>query len=175
MYTLIVMSILAEIQKRQKNMNREIDYERFPRLRAVVADCGLETQEERESAFKSLVNCLVSKRVCQPDGSIVSCRNTCLSYFAQICSRLEPDELELMINKVEVFYQRFIFAPCEKVKSLYSEFQKLGVKSAFKNIPISEIYEEYRQETGYSPYEKSSKEEIHSFLNSVETSMYAMA
>ena len=99
------MSILAEIQKRQKNMNREIDYERFSRLRAVVADCGLETQEERESAFKSLVNCLVSKRVFQPDGSIVSCRNTCLSYFAQICSRLEPDELELMINKVEVFYQ----------------------------------------------------------------------
>jgi len=175
MYTLIAMSILAEIQKRQKNMDGKIDYERFSRLRTIVEACGLETQEEQENAFKSLVNCLVSKRVCQPDGSIVSCRNTCLSYFVQICSRLEQDELELMINSVELFYQRFIFAPCEKVKSLYSEFQKLGVKSAFKNIPISEIYEEYRQETGYSPYEKSSKEEIHSFLNSVETSMYAMA
>jgi hypothetical protein len=156
-------------------MDREIDYGRFLRLRTVVGTCGLETQEEQESAFKSLVKCLISKRVCQPDGSIVRCRNTCLTYFAQICSRLEPDELELMIDKAEVFYQRFIFAPSEKVKSLYSEFQKLGVKSVFKNIPVSEIYEEYRQETGYSPYEKSSKEEIHSFLSGVEQSMYALA
>ena len=156
-------------------MNREIDYERFPRVKAVVAACGLETQEEQESAFRALVNCLVSKRVCQPDGSIVSCRNTCLSYFSQICSHLEQDELELMINKAESFYQRFIFAPSEKVKSLYSEFQKLGVGLMFKNIPISEIYEEYRQETGYSPYEKTSKEEIHSFLAGVEQSMYALA
>jgi hypothetical protein len=88
---------------------------------------------------------------------------------------LEPEELELMVNSVESFYQRFIFAPCEKAKSLYSEFQKLGVKSAFRNIPISEIYEEYREETGYSPYEKTTKEEIYSFLNSVEASMYALA
>ena len=156
-------------------MNREIDYNRFQKIRAVVATCGLETQEEQERAFKSLVNCLVSKMVCKSDGSIVNFRGTCLGYFAQVCSHLEPEELELMINSVESFYQRFIFAPCEKAKSLYSEFQKLGVKSMFKDIPISEIYEEYRQETGYSPYEKASKQEISSFLNSVEQSMYALA
>ena len=158
-----------------KEMERKIDYNRFQNIRAVVASCGLETQEEKERAFKSLVNCLVSKMVCKPDGSIVNFRNTCLGYFAQICSQLEQEELELMINSVDAFYQRFIFAPCEKAKSLYSEFQKLGVKSMFKDIPISEIYEEYRQETGYSPYEKASKQEISSFLNSVEQSMYALA
>jgi len=156
-------------------MNREIDYSRFPRLKAIVATCGLETQEEQERAFRTLVKLLVHKRVCQPDGDVVHWRNTCLSYFSQICSHLEQDELELMIDKAESFYQRFIFAPSEKVKSLYSEFQKLGVKSVFKNIPVSEIFKEYRQETGYSPYERASKEEIHSFLISVETSMYAMA
>jgi hypothetical protein len=169
------MSILAEIKKGKRIMNREIDYGRFPRLRAVVAECGLETPEQKESAFRALVNCLVSKMVCKPDGTIVNFRGTCLGYFAQICSHLEPEELELMVNSVESFYQRFIFAPCEKAKSLYSEFQKLGVKSAFRNIPISEIYEEYRQETGYSPYEKATKQEISSFLDSVEPSMYALA
>lgn len=156
-------------------MNREIDYGRFPRLRAILADCGLEDPEQQESAFRALVKLLVHKRVCQPDGDVVHWRNTCLSYFAQICSRLEHDELELMVKSAESFYQRFIFAPSEKVKSLYSEFQKLGVKSMFKNIPVSEIFEEYRMETGYSPYERASKEEIYSFLNSVEDSMYAMA
>ena len=169
------MLILAEIQKMAKEMDRKIDYERFSKLRAVVEDCGLESPEEQESAFRALVDCLVSKLVYRADGSIVSCRSTCLSYFLQICSQLEQEELELMIDSVESFYQRFIFAPCEKAKSLYSEFQKLGVKSAFRNIPISEIYEEYRQETGYSPYEKASKQEISSFLNSLETSMYALA
>jgi len=155
-------------------MNREIDYGRFQKLRTVVADCGLETAEQQENAFRSLVDCLVCKRVFQPDGSIVCFRKTCLDYFVQICSYLEQEELELMIDSVDSFYQRFIFAPCEKVKSLHSEFQKLGV-SAFKNIPISEIYEEYRQETGNSPYEKTSKEEIQSFLSGVEQSMYALA
>ena len=76
-----------------------------------------------------------------------------------------------MIDKAEVFYQRFIFAPSEKVKSLYSEFQKMGVKSMFKDIPVSEIYEDYRKQTGNSPYEKTSKEEIIDFINSVEPSM----
>lgn len=156
-------------------MNRKIDYGRFFKLKEAVENCNLETQEEKESAFKSLVNCLVSKLVYKPDGSIIACRNTCLSYFAQICSHLQPEELGLMINSVDVFYQRFIFAPCEKAKSLHSEFQKMGVNSVFKNIPISEIYEEYRQETGYSPYEKASKQEISSFLNSLEQSMYALA
>ena len=169
------MSILAEIQKMAKEMDRKIDYGRFPRLKAVVASCGLETQEEQESAFKTLVECLVSKNVYHPNGTIVQCRNTCLAYFAQICSRLEQEELELMTKSVESFYQRFIFAPCEKAKSLYSEFQKMGVKSMFKDIPVSEIYEEYREETGYSPYEKTTKEEIYSFLNGVEASMYALA
>lgn len=155
-------------------MNREIDYGRFPRLRAVVAECGLETPEQKESAFRALVNCLVSKMVCKPDGTIVNFRGTCLTYFLQICSQLEQEELELMIDSVESFYQRFIFAPCEKAKSLYSEFQKLGVKSAFRNIPISEIYEEFRQETGCSPYEKTSKEEIYLFLKGVEPAMGAL-
>lgn len=168
------MSILAEIKK-AKEMDKKIDYGRFPRLRAVVESCGLESPEEQESAFRTLVDYLVHKNVYHSDGAIVSFRSTCLSYFAQICSRLEQDELELMINSVGAFYKRFIFAPCEKAKSLYSEFQKLGVKSVFKNIPISEIYEEYRQETGYSPYEKVSKEEISDFINSVESSMYALA
>ena len=156
-------------------MDREIDYERFPRLKAVVMDCGLETQEEQESAFKTLVECLVSKNVYHPNGTIVQCRNTCLAYFAQICSRLEQEELELMIKSVESFYQRFIFAPVGKVKSLFSEFQKKEIKSKFKDVNIPEIFEEYREETGYSPYEKTSKEEIYSFLNSVEASMYALA
>jgi len=156
-------------------MDRKIDYGCFSKLRMLVTDCGLETQEEKESAFRALVNCLVSKRVCQPDGSVVNCRNTCLNYFAQVCSHLEQEELELMIKSVDLFYQRFIFAPCEKAKSLFSEFQKMGVGSMFKNIPISEIFEEYREETGYSPYEKASKQEIQSFLSSVEPSMYALA
>jgi hypothetical protein len=156
-------------------MNKEIDYERFLRLREVVADCGLETQEEQENAFRALVKCLVSKRVCQPDGVIVSCRNSCLSYFVQICSLLEQDELELMSKSAESFYQRFIFAPGEKEKSLYWEFQKLGVKSMFRGIPISEIFEGYRQDTGYSPYEKVSKKEIQWFISKIEPSMYALA
>jgi iron uptake system EfeUOB component EfeO/EfeM len=80
-----------------------------------------------------------------------------------------------MINSVESFYQRFIFAPCEKAKSLYSYFDKLKVKSKFKNVRISELYDDYRQQTGYSPYEKVSKEEIDDFINGVEPSMYAMA
>jgi len=155
-------------------MNRRIDYGRFPTLRAAVENCGL-TQEEQDDAFKALVKCLVSKRVCYPDGSVVSCRSTCLNYLVQICSHLEPEELELMAKSVESFYQRFVFAPSDKAKSLYSEFQKMGVKSVFKNIPVSEIFEEYRMETGYSPYEKASKEELYSFLNSVEESVYALA
>lgn len=155
-------------------MDRKIDYERFSGLRAVVEACRLDP-EEQERAFRTLVDYLVHKNVYHPDGAIVSFRGTCLSYFAQICSHLEQEELKLMINRVELFYQRFIFAPCEKAKSLYSEFQKRGVVSMFKDIPISEIYDEYRQETGNSPYEKASKQEISSFLNSVESSMYAMA
>jgi len=169
------MLILAEIKKGKRIMNRKIDYGRFPRLKETVENCGLETPEEQERAFKSLVDCLVSKMVCKPDGTIVSCRNTCLSYFAQICPHLEQEELELMINSVESFYQRFIFAPCEKAKSLYSYFDKLKVKSKFKNVRISELYDDYRQQTGYSPYEKVSKEEIDDFINGVEPSMYAMA
>ena len=65
------MPILAEIKKGKRIMNREIDYGRFPRLRAVVAECGLETPEQKESAFRALVNCLVSKMVCKPDGTIL--------------------------------------------------------------------------------------------------------
>lgn len=156
-------------------MNRKIDYGCFPRLRAIVEECGLETPEEQENAFRAMVNCLVSKRVCQPDGVIVSCRNTCLSYFAQICSLLEQDELELMSKSTESFYQRFIFAPGDKEKSLYWEFQKLGVKSMFNGIPISEIYEGYRRDTGYSPYEKVSKKEVQWFISKIEPSMYALA
>ena len=155
-------------------MKKEIDYDSFPRLREVVMDCGLETQEEKEAAFKSLVECLISKRVYQSDGEIVPCRSTCLRYFALISSQLENEELKLMIDSVDAFYKRFLFAPGEKSKSLYSELRKLGVKSKFKNIPVSEIFDEYRRETGYSPYEKASKDEVNAFLNGVEESMYAM-
>lgn len=156
-----------------KEMNRVIDYNRFQRIRAVVETCGLETQEQ-EGAFKSLVNCLVSKMVCKPDGSIVSCRSSCLAYFLKICYYLEPQELELMISKADLFYQRFIFAPCDKVKSLYSYFDKLKVESKFRDVQISELYEDYRQQTGYSPYEKVSKEEIDDFISGIEPSMYAL-
>lgn len=155
-------------------MNTEIDYGCFPRLREVVMGCGLETQEEKELAFESLVRCLISKNVFQSGGEIVHWRNTCLGYFSQISSRLESDDLELMVESVEEFYQRFIFAPTRKWRSLFSEFQEIGVNETFNGILVSEIFEEYRKETGYSPYEKTSKEEIHSFLDSVEASMYAL-
>ena len=101
-------------------MNRKIDYERFSALRAVVEECGLETPEEQESAFRKLVDCLVSKNVYHPNGAIVRFRDTCLNYFTQICPHLEQEELELMIESVDDFYNRFIFAPSGKVKSLYS-------------------------------------------------------
>jgi len=158
-------------------MDREIDYERFPRLKAVVMGCGLETQEEKERAFRALVQCLVSKNVYHPSGAIVRCRNTCLSYFARISSLLEEDELELMVNSVESFYQRFIFAPVGKVKSLFSEFQKKEIKSKFKDVNIPEIFEKYRHVTGFSPYEKAtSEDELHSFIVSVEEeSMFSLA
>jgi len=157
-------------------MDRKIDYSRFSGLKAVVATCGLETQEEKERAFRTLVQCLVSKNVYHPDGAIVRCRNNCLGYFAQISSLLEDDELELMINSVESFYQRFIFAPVGKVKSLFSEFQKKEIRSKFKDANIPEIFEKYRKVTGLSPYEKAtSEDELHSFIvSSEEEPMFAL-
>ena len=156
-------------------MNRKIDYERFSALRAVVEECGLETPEEQESAFRKLVDCLVSKNVYHPNGAIVRFRDTCLNYFAQICPHLEQEELELMIESVDDFYNRFIFAPSGKVKSLYSEFEKVKVMPKFKDIPDSQIFERYRQVTDYSPYEKVTKQEIYSFLKDAETSVFALA
>jgi hypothetical protein len=156
-------------------MDRKINYERFSGLRAVVGESGLEDPEEQERAFRKLVDCLVSKNVYHPNGDIVRFRDTCLNYFAQICPRLEQEELELMIESVDDFYKRFIFAPCDKVNSLYWEFKKMRVESKFNGIPVSQIFERYRQETDYSPYEKTTKDEIYSFLRDVENSMFALA
>lgn len=156
-------------------MNRKIDYERFSELRAVVEKCGLEDPEEQERAFRKLVDCLVSKNVYHPNGAIVRFRDTCLNYFVQICPYLEQEELELMIESVDDFYERFIFAPSEKVKSLYSEFEKVEVMLKFKDIPVSQVFERYRQVTDYSPYEKATKQEIYSFLKYAENSMFALA
>lgn len=155
-------------------MNKKIDYGCFTMVRAVVASCGLETLEQQEKAFRSLVKCLVSKRVCQADGVIIRDRDACLNYLSQISSRLEEDEIELIIKSPVSFYERFIFAPSGNYKSLFSELQKPRFQSILKNVSVSEIFEEYRNETGYSPYEKISKEELYSFLSSVKDSVYSL-
>lgn len=155
-------------------MNKKINYDCFPMVRAVVKSCGLETQEQQEEAFGSLVKCLVSKRVCQTNGVVLKDRDECLNYLSEISSRLEEDEIALIISSPESFYERFIFAPTGNYRSLFSELQKPRFESILKNILVSEIFEQYRNETGYSPYEKVSKEELYSFLSIVRDSIHSL-
>lgn len=150
-------------------MNRKINYGRFPRLRAVVGNCDLEIQEEQENLFRALVKCLVRKRVCNTDGIPLQDREGSFEYLLHVLPSLTQEDLDSLTENADEFYQRFIFFPCEKTKSLYSEFQNLGIESTFKGVPVSEIFKEYHQETGYSPYEKVSKEELRSFMNYVRS------
>ena len=155
-------------------MNKKINYDCFPMVRAVIASCGLETKEQQEEAFRSLVGCLVSKRVCLTDGEVLRDRDECLNYLSLISSHLEEDEIALIISSPVSFYERFIFAPTGNYKSLFSELQKPRFQSILKDISVSEIFKEYRNETGYSPYEKISKEELYSFLSSVRDSIHSL-
>ena len=149
-------------------MNNSIDYGRFSRVRKALKDCDFTTQDEKERAFRTLVKCLVDKHVFRVDGKVVRDRSSCLDYFVVICSKLKDDELDLMLTKPNEFYDRFVFAPGKTARSLFSELRKPSVKARFKRASLDEVLNEYRKETGCSPYEKISEDILDVFLSEVE-------
>lgn len=153
-------------------MNRRINYGCFSRVKDIVMSCNFDTQEEKEQAFKALVKCLVEKHVYRFDGKIVKDRLSCINYLVIVCPKLEDEELDLMVKKPGVFYDKFVFAPNKGGISLFSELQKPTLKSKFQGVPMDEIFADYREETGYSPYEKTSKDDLEYFFSQEEVLCY---
>ena len=141
-------------------MAKELDFSNFAGIRKTIMSCRFSeevTQEEKEQLFQNLVRILIEKNVCKRDGSTFFERDTCLDYILDIIPKLEEDELFLISTNREGFYSRFCFSPTTNVNSLYSHLKKLAEKQGttgyYKNIPIKEVFEDYTQETGLSPYE----------------------
>lgn len=156
--------------KMAKEMDK-INYGNFPTVRKVVMSCDFTTPEDKEKAFQLLVRCLINKHVYRFDGKLVRDRAKCLEYLIEVCSRLEDSELDLILINSDEFYEKFIFAPNKGARSLFSEFKKPALKHKFR-VPMNEIFEDYRQETGYSPYEKISEDVLDVFLSECEA-LYA--
>lgn len=153
-------------------MNNQIDYGAFPRVRKALNGCDFTTLDEKDRAFQSLVRCLIDKHVFRIDGKVVRDRLSCLEYFEDICSELEDEEIDLLLTEPNKFYDRFVFAPSKNAKSLFSELRKPSVKAKFSRASIEDVFNEYRNETGCSPYEKISEDDLYAFLAQVEA-LYA--
>ena len=123
-------------------------------------------QEEENRLFAGLISLLKRKKIISTDGAIATWRLSCLNYLEAIVPNLKDEELYQIGN--EEFSNRFIFAPCGKITSLYWELQHQGCNGYFKNIPILDVYSEYEEVYGKSPYEKAENGEIRSFLHHVD-------
>lgn len=148
-------------------MNKKIIFERFSVLRPVVEDCELETTQEQESLFKALVKCLVRKQVLNSVAVVLPQRDSALNYLLTILPKLEREDLDLLKNSPDEFGRKFIFSPTQNL-SLYSALEELGFQEDFKGIPITVIFEMYRDKTGYSPYEKPYGKDLKEFLAEIE-------
>lgn len=140
-------------------MAKELNLDNFVGVRKTIMSSKFSegvTVEEKEQVFKNLVHLLIEKCVCRANGSTLPDRDNCLDYLMEVIPRLEEEDLSLITTNKELFYRRFCFAP-KNNDSLYSYFQKLtkkqGITGYYRNIPISEIFDDYTEETGYSPYE----------------------
>ena len=155
-------------------MNKKIDYDSFSKVRAVVLSSVLEP-EERENVFRALVKCLIHKHVCNTKGNPLPDRKNCFKYLLEIFPKLGEEDIDLIISTPDVFYEKFIFYPDRQV-SLYSVLKKRYKNEETlkaKNISLNEIYEDYRNDTLCSPYEKASSiDDVLFFLEDVESRAY---
>ena len=120
--------------------------------------------KEKEDVFQSFFSVLKKRGVIKADGSLERWRLAALQYLEAIMPKISIEDL-LSIHKEE-FFNKFVFAPTRQVTSLYWELQ--GCNGYFKNIPILDVYSEYEEVYGKSPYEKAENGEIRSFLHHVD-------
>ena len=150
-------------------MERRIDYDRFFELHELVMKLPLSVNEkQREGVFRTLTNFLVSKGVFNGNGRIEPYRDSAVEYFYDIAHKFNDEELNLFVSNLEELYERFIFAPHKKNTSLLNELRRIGAGKFIESIHFDEIVEQYRNETGRSPYEKVSHEELYPFIASLD-------
>ncbi len=153
---------------------REIDYEKFPRLRELIFGLPFEEEvsiEKRHEAFCSLVDLLIKKGVYKNDGSIQRWRENSIEYLKDVVHSLEEYELQLILTDQEEFFDRFIFTPSGKNTSLHYSLKEKGVRmvsESFWNVPLDVLYRYFRERTGKSAYEKIPTTAAKNFLHEVE-------
>ena len=155
-------------------MRKNLDfYEKFPRLKELIVGLTFEEDvsiEQKQKAFRSLVDLLVKKGVYKNDGSIQKWRENTIQYLREIVHFLEESDLRQVLSNQEVFFDRFIFTPCGKNTSLYASLEeKAGINTnQFCGIPKNILLNRFTERTGKSPYEKIPKIVAQVFLLEVE-------
>jgi hypothetical protein len=154
-------------------MRKDLDfYDKFPRLKKLVV--GLEFEEDvsieqKQKAFRSLVDLLVKKGIYKNDGSIQKWRENTIQYLKEVVNFLEEHDLQQILVDQESFFERFIFTPCGKNTSLFASLrEKNGVKDQFHGIPVLVLFNHFSERTGKSAYEKIPKSVAQNFLLEVE-------
>ncbi len=127
--------------------------------------------EEKQKLFESLVSLLIRKGISKSNGATRKWRSGCVDYILTIIPKLEMEELMLLIDEKDLFYEKFCFKPSAKKKSLYSELLGRGLcdSERYMNVPICDIYHRYTLETGLSPYEFPEEPSVvTAFVNEIE-------
>lgn len=119
-------------------------------------------EEDKPILFADFLSLLKKRGVLKCDGSIRSWRLPCLQYLDGVMPLLDEEDV-VGINEND-FFDRFVFAPVGKTTSLYHETKGYFPGGYFCNIPLDDVYAEYVNTYGKSPYEKADIGEINSFL-----------
>ena len=154
-------------------MRRDLKfYEKFPRLRELIVSLPFEEDvsiEQKQKAFRSLVDLLIKQGVYKNDGSVTRCRESCLQYLEEIVDLLDEPDLQQLLSEQKVFFDRFIFSPCRSITSLYATLKNRRVSlDPLWDVPVSILFSYFKDKTGKSPYEKSPRTMVNVFINEVE-------
>ena len=153
-------------------MRKNVNYDLFSKLRELIEGLSFEEEvsdEEKENAFRLLVDLLIKKGIYKNDGSIYRWRENSIQYLEDVIRSLEEYELQMILTDQENFFQRFIFTPCGKNSSLYALLRERRFNSnPFWNVPQKVLFEELREKTGKSPYEKVPRTVVTVFVDEVE-------
>ncbi len=155
-------------------MRRKQDfYSQFQKLNELIFSLPFEenvTTEQKEKAFRSLVDLLVKKGVYKNDGTIQRWRENTVQYLREIANFLEEIDLQQVLSDQKMFFERFIFTPCGKDTSIYATLREKaeGNTEQFCGIPTDILLKYFVERTGKSPYEKIPRSVAKGFLIEVE-------
>lgn len=153
----------------------EINFSKFQNERTLImehSDLIHLAERSKERIFHEYITLLVRNNVVSCDGIVDKTRNGCYCYINDVIPFLIVDDFMQLLTDSSTFGKRFVFSAgfSKRESSLAYWLQKNGFlseamfESLVQTFDKDVVFDDFRKQTGLSPYERVLVHEIEEFI-----------